>query len=206
MGRLPVVRLRYDPRIFLALPLSRTAQERLGETQAVLKKYLTSWHYVPCLNFHLTLRFFGETPEARIAEIDQICRSCAPRCTPFSLHFTNVGFFGEPHAARVLYFGAEDSPELLALSQHLWEHFPDEQERRRFSPHVTLAKARKNLEPAIVRSNANMLQRLRDLGRVGPEPLEVDVTTVHREFVLMETNWIGRDVEYQIRERYAFGS
>jgi 2'-5' RNA ligase len=199
-----MVRLRYDPRVFLALTLSRTAQERLGLTQAELKKFLTSWHYVPVPNFHLTLRFFGETPESRIAEIDAACRELAPRFHTFSLHFNNVGFFGEPQSARVLYFGAEESNELKKLSAALWDAFPDEGERRRFSPHITLAKARKNLEPGVVRSNANMLQRLRDLGRVGPEPLEVDVTTVHREFVLMETQWIGREVEYRIRERYPF--
>ena len=197
-----MVRLRYDPRVFLALTLSRTVQERLGVIQAELRKYLTSWHFAPIPNFHLTLRFFGETPESRIAEIDKTCRELAPRYHPFSLHFCRLGFFGEPHAARVLYFGAEESEVLKSLSSGLWDAFPDEGERRRFSAHVTLAKARKNLEPDVVRSNANMLQRLRDLGRVGPEPLEVDLTTVHREFVLMETMWIGRDVEYQVRERY----
>jgi RNA 2',3'-cyclic 3'-phosphodiesterase len=200
-----MVRLRYDPRVFLALTVSRTAQERLGIIQAELRKYLTSWHFVPVPNFHLTLRFFGEVPEPSIGALDARCRELAPRCAPFSLHFNRLDYYGEPQAARVLYFGAEDSPELAKLAQAVWQAFPDDSERRRFSPHITLAKARKQLEPSIERSNANMLQRLRDLGRVGPEPLNIDVTTVHRELVLMETVWVGRAVEYEVRERYPFG-
>jgi RNA 2',3'-cyclic 3'-phosphodiesterase len=200
------MKVRYDPRIFLALTLSRTVQERMGVIQAEMMKYFTNWHFVPLINFHITLRFFGEVPEAEIPKISEHCERISPLAVPFSLHFTRLGFFGEPQAARVLYIGAEDNEMLSGLSHALWEAFPDEHERRRFHPHVTLAKARKQVEPHIARSNANMLQRLRDLGRVGPEPVDVDITTVHREFVLMETIWVGRDVEYNVRERYPFAA
>jgi 2'-5' RNA ligase len=186
----------------LALTLSRTAQERMGQVQQELAQYLANWHFIPQVNFHVTLRFFGETPEAEIARISGTCCELAPGYQPLRLRWSDVGFFGPPHSARVLFIGAEESPELRSLAEAITAAFPDERERRKYRPHVTLAKARKHMEPGLARMNANMLRRLQELGRIGPEPVMVDLTTVHREFVLMETEWVGRAVEYKVRERY----
>ncbi|MBN2080653.1 RNA 2',3'-cyclic phosphodiesterase [bacterium] len=193
---------RYDPRIFLALELSRTAQERMGQAQADLKQYLSNWHFIPPVNFHVTLRFFGEVPEAKITEIDAACREIIPRLHALSLHWNAVDFFGSPDRARVLFIGADGCPELGELVGAILQTFPGPDQRKHFRAHVTLAKARKHMEPGLARMNANMLRRLRELGRIGPEPIEVDVTTVHREIVMMETIWVGRAVEYEVRKRY----
>ncbi len=194
---------RYDPRVFLALTLSRTAQERMAQIQAELKQYMANWHFTPLLNFHVTLRFFGETPEEDISRIDSACKRLAKRNATAILNWNHLGFFGPPQAARVLYLGTTACPELERLAADVMETFPDERERRRYRPHVTLAKARKHMEPGLARMNANMLRRLQELGRIGPEPIAVDISTVHREFVMMETDWVGRRAEYHIRERYA---
>ena len=193
---------RLDPRVFLALPLSRTTQAQFATIQDELKKYLDNWHFIQQVNFHLTMRFFGEVPEDRIREIDEVCARVAPKLHTFQLNFNRVSFFGPPRAARVIYVGAEESKALSALGGAIADAFPDRKERRSFRPHVTMAKARKNLEQSVVRKNANMLRRLEEQGRIGPNPLEVDITTVHREFVLMETIWVGRAVEYEVRHRY----
>ena len=60
---------RYDPRVFLALQFSPTAQERLRAAQLELKQYLQNWHFLPDHQFHLTLRFFGEVPEELVSKI-----------------------------------------------------------------------------------------------------------------------------------------
>jgi RNA 2',3'-cyclic 3'-phosphodiesterase len=195
---------RYDPRVFLALTLSRTALVRLEEIQVQVQEYLASWHYIPPPNFHMTLLFFGDVPEATIPQVCGACRTVATRCTPISLHWNCLDFFGAPHSARVLFAGADSNPELEALAAALDRAFPGVQEERGFRPHITLAKARKDMDRNIALMNANMLRRLREHGRIGPNPMEVDITTVHREFVLMETIWVGRGVEYQVRDRFPF--
>lgn len=195
---------RYDPRIFLALTLSRTIQSRMGETQAGVQQYLSNWHFIPQVNFHMTLRFIGEVPEERIPGICEACAGTGRRCNPVTLHWHKVDFFGAPHTARVLFIAAQEQPALTALAQELSRLTPGGEETRAFHPHITLAKARRQMDPSAVEVNANMLRRLRELGRIGPQPLEVDLTTVHREFVLMETLWIGRSVEYVVRERFPF--
>jgi RNA 2',3'-cyclic 3'-phosphodiesterase len=196
------VKPRLDPRVFIALLLSRTAQERLAECQRDLQKYMVNWHFIPAFNFHMTLRFFGEVPERNIVDIDTACRQLCTQFSAFNLHWDNIGFFGNPRNARVIYAAADDSPELASLARRIADVFPQHDDRQEFRPHITLAKARKHIDPGQARINANMLRRLGELGRVGPEKIQLDLTTVHREFVLMETVWVGRAVEYVVRQRY----
>lgn len=193
---------RYDPRVFLALTLSRTAQERMAQVQEAIGQYLANWHSIPAVNFHVTLRFFGEVPESGIEEINAECCELVKQFQALTLHWNTVDYFGRPQAARVLFVGAEDCPELMQMASSIMRQFPGEDQRKHFRAHVTLAKARKHMEPALARMNANMLRRLRELGRIGPDPIHIDLTTVHREIVLMETIWVGRAVEYEVRERY----
>jgi 2'-5' RNA ligase len=174
----------------------------MGQIQRELGCHLANWHCIPVPNFHVTLRFIGEIPEEQIEQISASCRKIAPLHPPLTLKWNRVDFFGPPDRARVLFIGADECPELEKLNQTINDSFPKREERRKYRPHVTLAKARKHMEPALARMNANMLRRLRELGRIGPDTVEVDITTVHREFVLMETEWVGRAVEYKVRERY----
>lgn len=163
---------------------------------------MVNWHFIPAFNFHITLRFFGEVPERNIVDIDMACKQICKEFSTFNLHWSGIGFFGSPRNARVIYAATDNSPELAALASRIQEVFPQHDDRQEFRPHITLAKARKHIDPAQARINANMLRRLGELGRVGPDKIELDLTTVHREFVLMETIWVGRAVEYSVRQRY----
>ena len=177
----------------------------MGRVQSEIKQFLHSWHFMPQLNFHVTLRFFGEVPEKQIPRISETCSKLANRLPPLNLHWNRIDFFGKPESARVLFIGCEDCPELTRLQETLARTFPGDDQRKYFRAHVTLAKARQHMEPGLKRVNANMLRRLREHGRIGAEPLSVNMTTVHRDFVLMETVWVGRSVEYEVRERYLLG-
>jgi 2'-5' RNA ligase len=171
----------------------------------MFRPVLPSWHFIPVENFHVTLRFFGEVAEEQIAEIDAACRALAPQLPPFTLEWDSIDFFGPPKSARVLFAAARVSPELTRLTQELGLLPPaPEKERKDFTPHITLAKARSQLDPASQRASAIILGRLREQKRVGLAPLEFSMTSVHLEFVLMETVWVGRSVEYVIRQSYRF--
>jgi 2'-5' RNA ligase len=199
------VKPRYDPRVFLALTISPGNKQRLGALQELFRPVLPSWHFIPVENFHVTLRFFGELPEEQIAPIDAACRALAPHLQPFTLEWDSIDFFGPPKSARVLFAAARISPELTRLTQELAHLEPAaERDRKEFTPHITLAKARSQLDPASQRASAVILGRLREQKRVGLTPLEFSMTSVHLEFVLMETVWVGRAVEYVIRQSYKF--
>ena len=193
---------RYDPRVFLALTLSPTMHDKLGNVQREIHQYLHNWHFTPQANFHVTLRFFGEVPENQIHRISDACHALSKMLPPLTLHWNKIDFFGSAESARVLYIGSEECQELTMLHEVIAKTFPGEDQRKQFRAHVTLAKARKNMEPGLKRVNANMLLRLREHGRIGPDKVNINLTSVHRDFALMETQWVGRAVEYEVRERY----
>jgi 2'-5' RNA ligase len=152
----------------------------------------------------MTLLFIGDMPEEEIPRISEACAGITQRHNPVSLHWHKLDYFGAPHSARVIFAAAAENPALSRLASELGAVVPGQDEPRAFHPHITLAKARRQMDPNAVQRNANMLRRLQELGRIGPNPLEVDLTTVHREVVLMETIWIGRAVEYVVRDRFSF--
>jgi 2'-5' RNA ligase len=191
------VKPRYDPRLFLALMISPGNKLRLAAAQALFKPVLESWHFIPAENFHVTLRFLGETPEEEIPGLIAQCQSAVTEQHPFTLEWDKVDFFGSPSHARVLFVAAAPQAHLTSLVQKM-------QDRLEFTPHITLAKARTQLDPASARASANVLARLREQGKVGVKTVDINLTTVHLDFVLMETVWVGRKVEYVVRERFAF--
>ena len=90
-------------------------------------------------NFHLTLRFIGETDEVVAADIDDALVRLRGR--RFTLQLAGTGVFGD--RPRSLWLGVERSPELVALRDKIEQALiraglPPEQ--RKFAPHVTLAR------------------------------------------------------------------
>jgi len=90
-------------------------------------------------NYHLTLRFIGETDEGEAADIhDALAKIRAPR---FALSLATVGHFG----LRQLWVGVERSPALAHLHELVDKavsRLGHESEERRYTPHVTLARLR----------------------------------------------------------------
>ena len=92
-------------------------------------------------NFHLTLRFIGETGEAVAADIDDALVRVRGR--RFTLQLAGAGVFGGNDKPRSLWVSVERSPELVALHDKIERalvHAGLLPEMRKFSPHVTLAR------------------------------------------------------------------
>ena len=64
-------------------------------------------------NFHLTLRFIGETGEAVAADIDDALTRL--RARRFTLQLGGIGVFGGADKPHSLWVGIERSAELVAL-------------------------------------------------------------------------------------------
>ena len=106
---------------------------------SLLRSGVSGAKWVDPGNFHLTLRFIGETDEVIAADIDDaLVRLRARR---FTLQLAGTGVFGD--RPRSLWVGVERSPELVALRDKIEQALiraglPPEQ--RKFAPHVTLAR------------------------------------------------------------------
>jgi len=127
-------------RLFAALELPEFVCERL----LALMRGVPGAQWRTRDHLHLTLRFFGDTPEPLADDLDAALSQAGLRAKPFDLRLKGVGVFGgaDPHA---LWIGAVENPALLALAaecERAARRVGMKPEPRRFAPHVTIAYLR----------------------------------------------------------------
>ena len=124
-------------RLFVALDFPPETRTRL----LALAKGLQGARWLPPENYHLTLRFLGEMPGHRAEELDGAL--AALRGRRFTLHIAGVGVFEKAGRPQALWAGVERNPQLEHLQAKIEtavQRVGFEPERRRFTPHVTLAR------------------------------------------------------------------
>ncbi len=94
-------------------------------------------------NMHLTLKFFGETPDDKISGISRVFKPIASSQESFKMQITDVGIFGSRYNPRVIWFGIEEYAHLKNLGNLLLEKldeagFPND--RQNFVPHFTVGR------------------------------------------------------------------
>ncbi|MCX7843803.1 MAG: RNA 2',3'-cyclic phosphodiesterase [Candidatus Bipolaricaulota bacterium] len=144
-------------RLFFCVELGEEVRAALAEVARQCRAALGNGTWVPAENYHLTVRFLGEVPEARLPALLELGRSAAAGTTPFAVALEALGGFPQPQAARVLWVGPRtDPPEFQRLCRRVEEAvralgFPPE--RKEPVPHVTLArfKSPKDLRPLLAR-------------------------------------------------------
>ena len=98
---------------------------------------------LPAEQIHLTLRFLGEVEGSLFQDIRE-CLSEVKK-NPFSLQVRGVGCFPPRGAPRVIWAGVTPTEELLRLKKRVDRALLScgvELEKRKFSPHITLARLR----------------------------------------------------------------
>ena len=124
-------------RLFVGLDLPWELKERL----AVLGGGIPGARWVPTANFHLTLRFVGEVASHQAEEIDLAL--AVLRGKPFALTLAGMGTFAKGGRDTQLWAGVERNPALDLLQSKVETALQRAclpAERRRFTPHVTLAR------------------------------------------------------------------
>jgi 2'-5' RNA ligase len=124
-------------RLFVAIDLEHAVRETLGQ----LAGGLPGARWVPFENYHLTLRFLGEMPGHRAEELDMAL--AALRGRGFTLQLSGVGVHEKAGRSVAVWAGVERNPALDHLQAKIEtavQRIGFEPERRRFSPHVTVAR------------------------------------------------------------------
>ena len=123
------------PRLFVALSIPRPIADALTPLQNGVEG--ARWR--PLENFHLSLAFIGETDRHGFdAAIDALATIDAPS---FDLKISGLGYFGDKRP-RALWASVEYAPSLIHLQSKIetaLRRKDFEFERRKFTPHVTLA-------------------------------------------------------------------
>ncbi|MBN8904579.1 MAG: RNA 2',3'-cyclic phosphodiesterase [Rhodospirillales bacterium] len=125
-------------RLFVALDLPWPLRQQLA---ALTGAGIPGARWVPPENYHLTLRFIGETQRHRAEDIDLALANI--RALGFSLTLAGVGTFTKAGRSTALWVGVERNPQLDHLQNKIetaLQRCGLEPERRRFQPHVTLAR------------------------------------------------------------------
>jgi 2'-5' RNA ligase len=133
-------------RLFAAIKIHPSASyiSLFNEISSSLRHERIKW--VEPENMHLTLKFFGETDEAKIPSICQAIETAVAQSKPFSLKIANTGVFGSHYDPKVLWFGIEKNNELENLGQDIFAELAKcgwEADRQNFVPHLTLGRIRK---------------------------------------------------------------
>jgi 2'-5' RNA ligase len=124
-------------RLFVALDLPWPLRDRLGG----LATGIFGARWVPRENLHLTLRFIGEVQNWRAEEVDLALHAIRGRSFPLVL--SGVGLFEKAGRVTALWAGVDRCPPLDHLQAKIetaLQRTGLEPERRRFVPHVTLAR------------------------------------------------------------------
>jgi 2'-5' RNA ligase len=175
-------------RLFVALALPALVKAQLG----AMAGGIPGARWIPPENYHLTLRFIGEIEPWRAEEVDAAL--AAVRAPRFDLALAGVGIFEKGGRIQSLYVPAERSEALARLQTKVetaLQRVGLEPERRRFTPHVTLARTdRAETHKLVSFLQAHALFR--------PPPVTVEHFTLFSSHLGKEAAHYVPEVEYEL--------
>lgn len=175
-------------RLFVALDLPWEVKEELSD----LSCDIPGARWVATENFHLTLRFIGEANRLQAEEIDLALATLRGRSFAFTL--SGLGWFEKAGRANTLWAGVERSEDLARLQAKVETALHRSglaAERRRFTPHVTLARLDAPVTPLLTNFvRANNLYR--------SPPIRADNVTLFSSFLGKDQPTYTPEAEYAL--------
>jgi 2'-5' RNA ligase len=132
-------------RLFIAVDVSQDVRAAVAEQATRLRETNADVAWVKPENFHLTLKFLGETPDAQLGDIQAALDLTAARAA-FDLEFRGTGCFPERGVPRVVWVGVSTGRDALAALardvESAMEEFGFPREQREFAAHLTIGRVR----------------------------------------------------------------
>jgi 2'-5' RNA ligase len=140
-------------RSFIAIELPADVRSALAELQAGLRtNNPPQVKWVDPDSIHLTLKFLGNIPAAKINDIGDALVQVARDFSPLSLEVQGLGVFPDFRRVRVVWVSlGGDISQLKQLQQRIDSSLMPlgfARESRPFTPHLTLARVRERATPA----------------------------------------------------------
>lgn len=133
-------------RLFIAADVSEEVRAAVAGQVARLREANCDVAWVKPENYHLTLKFLGETPDGRLDDIKASLDFVAVSRATFELEMRGMGCFPERGAPRVVWIGtAVGRDALSALARDVetaMEEIGFQREQREFSAHLTIGRMR----------------------------------------------------------------
>jgi 2'-5' RNA ligase len=128
-------------RLFVGLAIPDPVQANLRALLTRLRP-LADFRWTPVENLHVTTKFIGEFPEARLDELKQALAGIDAHA-PVDISVRGLGWFPNPHHPRVFWAGVDGGEPLRALAaatDQATKRLGIASEDREFRPHLTLAR------------------------------------------------------------------
>lgn len=133
-------------RTFIAIDIPRSTQEALDRLITEFRKTGAAVTWVKPGRMHLTLKFLGNVPEAKIDAISQAMAGTVEQSAPFVLRPAGCGAFPAMKNMRVVWVGLQGDLDPLKRVQQALESTLEvlgfEREQRSFKPHLTLGRVK----------------------------------------------------------------
>lgn len=137
-------------RLFVGFPLPEDIRFQLEVCQPAPESPL---RLVERANLHITLHFLGEADANVVHEA-----LCSIQFNSFQVRIDRLGSFSGREGSKTLWAGVQESNELEQLHNIIGERLVEKGfklEKRKYKPHVTLVRCKKNHDRKIVQSFIN---------------------------------------------------
>ena len=153
-------------RIFIAIEIPQNIRVKIAEITDYLQSKTppTAVKWVDYENLHLTIKFIGETKQEKIEEITKVLSQSLAHQAPFSLEIGGLGMYPNNTNPRVIWLGVTGGEPLIAMHNILDQNLARlgiQREGRPFSPHLTIARLRRNTDAASSKTIGRTLSQFR---------------------------------------------
>lgn len=96
-------------------------------------------------NYHITLKFFGNTDEEKIKKIESVFNNICTKYTPFNITVANTGTFERKGLPKILWFDTNQNEQLYKLVNEIEDGLVPlgySKEKRPFKAHLTIGGIR----------------------------------------------------------------
>lgn len=138
-------------RLFTAVDISERSRELIERKVNILKENLDeNLKWVEKENWHVTLNFLGDCEEEKKDEVIQSLKSLELATDLDYIQFNELNAFPSLENPKVLYLGVKRGNDYLKNLNQLLEielkKLGFEEEKREFTPHLTLARNKNHAE------------------------------------------------------------
>ncbi len=141
-------------RLFVAVNFTGQVRDAVADAIERLRLYNPPWRWAHRDNWHVTVKFLGETLPRDVEPITRCLQDISARHTTFAMSLSGLGGFPDLSRPRVLFFSVEQGKEELTrlaadVENGLFEAAGIPRENRPFRAHATVARIKKRLPQAV---------------------------------------------------------
>jgi len=130
-------------RAFIAVEVSSSSE--LEEFSRAVKGTDAPLKMVNLDIIHVTMKFLGDTDEDLIPQIEEVMKNAVEGIEPFTVTIKGTGAFPNLNRLSVIWAGMENAEALGVIASRIdkdLEPLGFKPERKKFSPHVTIARVK----------------------------------------------------------------